>query len=82
MSLKHKLEMNSGVNFTNLLQAALHAKIPKVQKRQSAQAVFFALSGSVRVKAVSKHKLEMNLDLTRYSRGIRSYYIMNRKYQS
>ena len=47
--------LKSGVNFTNILQAAFTPADPKRAKKDSQVKQLFALLGSARVKAVRKH---------------------------
>jgi len=53
---------NSGVNFTNILKAALLDLIPKAQKNAVKPSVFLVLLGSGRVKASSKTLMKLTPD--------------------
>ncbi len=51
-----KIKLRSEFDFTNILCAAYHRrqKIPKMQKKTDSLTLFFALMGSVHVKAAHK----------------------------
>jgi len=53
-SLNVEIDLTPVVNFTNILCKAFHAQIPKAQKKTESLTVFFALLGSVLVKAARK----------------------------
>jgi len=48
------MELTSGVNFINVLQAAFTSDDPKTQKNTVKLSVFFALLGSACIKTVHK----------------------------
>jgi hypothetical protein len=61
-----------GVNFVNILQAALTPADPKSSKKTDSLTVFFALLESEDVKASSKMLMKLILGFPRYMQEIRS----------
>ncbi len=64
---------SSGVNFINVLQAAFTCADPKSTKRLKAWLHFFALVGSVHIKAMHKHMKLTPGRQKNYSRDSRSW---------
>ena len=62
MSMSANDPTNSGVNFTNVLQAAFALVDPKSAKKLLNLTVFFALLGFERVKAARRTLVKLNPD--------------------